>query len=117
MEGEMVGGRYHLVRRLGVSAMSDVWLATDLELGREVAFKRLGAGADPARFAREAHAAAALTHPHVCQVYDYGRVGGATFMVLEYLPGGTLRDRLTPGEPLPTDEAARILAEEAGGLA
>jgi eukaryotic-like serine/threonine-protein kinase len=113
----LVGGRYRLDERLGVGGMAEVWAAEDVELGRRVALKLLAADADPARFEREAHAVAALAHPNICQVYDYGDADGRPFMVLEYLGGGTLEDRLVPGEPYPDDETARIASELASGLA
>ena len=79
--------------------MADVWAAHDLELDRRVAIKLLGPRADPARFEREARAIAALAHPNICQLYDYGESDGRRYMVLEYLPGGTLEDRLPPDAP------------------
>jgi serine/threonine protein kinase len=114
---ELVRGRYRLDERLGAGGMSEVWLAEDLELGRRVALKLLGRTADPARFEREAHAVAALAHPNICQLYDYGEEAGRPFMVLEYLGGGTLEDRLTPGEPSPEDETERVARDVASGLA
>jgi serine/threonine protein kinase len=114
---ELVRGRYRLEKRLGAGGMSEVWLAEDLELGRRVALKLLGRTADPARFEREAHAVAALAHPNICQLYDYGEEAGRPFMVLEYLGGGTLEDRLIPGEPSPEDETERIARDVASGLA
>ena len=94
MADELVGGRYRLEERLGAGAMSEVWAAEDLELGRRVAIKLLARDADPARFDREARAVAALAHPNICQLYDYGEEDGRPYMVLEYLGGGTLEDRL-----------------------
>src|SRR5436309_4890785 len=97
--------------------MSEVWLAEDTQLGRRVALKFLGHGADPARFEREAHAVAALADPNICRLYDYGEEAGRPFMVLEFLPGGTLEERLVPGEPYPHDETERLARELASGLA
>jgi serine/threonine protein kinase len=114
---ELVGGRYRLVDRLGIGGMSEVWAADDLELGRQVALKLLARGADPARFEREAQAVAGLAHPNICRLYDYGEDNGRPYMVLEYLGGGTLEDRLVPGEPYPDDETERIARELAAGLA
>src|SRR3954468_9287448 len=97
--------------------MSEVWAAEDLELGRRVALKFLGQEADPARFDREARAVAALAHPNICQLYDYGEEKGRPFMVLEYLGGGTLEDRLGAAEPYPDEETERIAGDIAEGLA
>jgi len=117
MRGEVIAERYRLLEPLGEGAMSSVWLAEDTELGRRVAVKMLGPAADRARFEREARAAAALSSPHLLQVYDYGASGGQPFMVLEYLAGGTLDDRLPRGTPLPDAETQRIASEIAAGLA
>ena len=111
-----MGGRYRLEERLGAGAMSEVWAAEDVELGRRVAVKLLARDADPARFDREARAVAALAHPNICQLYDYGEESGRPYMVLEYLGGGTLEDRLAAGEPLPDDETRRIARDLASGL-
>ena len=113
----MIADRYRLDEQLGAGAMAEVWAAEDLELGRRVALKLLSSHADPARFEREARAVAALAHPNICQLYDYGDAAGRPFMVLEYLGGGTLEDRLVPGEPYPDLETARIAADLASGLA
>src|SRR5439155_25316184 len=102
---------------LGRGGMSEVWSATDTELGRRVALKFPAPHADTARFEREARAFASLGHPNVAQLYDYGASGDRPFMVLEYLPGGTLEDRLRGGRPLPDADTARIAAEVAAGLA
>lgn len=117
MSGELIAGRYRLIETLGRGAMSTVWLAEDEELGRRVAVKTLIPTADRARFDREARAAAALSHPNICSLYDYGEADGKPFMVLEYLPGGSLEERLTGGKPLPDDDALRISTEIAAGLA
>ncbi|HJQ83464.1 MAG TPA: serine/threonine-protein kinase, partial [Candidatus Binatia bacterium] len=97
--------------------MSEVWLAEDEELERKVALKLVAPDADRARFEREARAAASLAHENVMQLYDFGEADGRPFMVLEYLPGGSLDDRLHAGRPLADDEAARIASEIAAGLA
>jgi serine/threonine-protein kinase len=114
---ELFAGRYRLLEPLGRGAMSAVWLAEDEELARRVAVKTLAPAADPARFEREARAAAALSHPNICALYDSGQVGGRPYMVLEYLPGGSLDERLENGRPLPDAETARIAREVAAGLA
>jgi serine/threonine protein kinase len=97
--------------------MSEVWLARDLELDRQVAIKLLAAHADPARFEREAVAAARLSHPNVAKVFDCGEVKGRPYIVFEYLSGGTLEDRLGSDNPLGDEESERIARELAAGLA
>lgn len=113
-----IAGRYRLEERLGTGAMSEVWAAQDNELERRVAIKLLGRDADPARFAREARAAAALSHPNICALYDYGTADdGRPFMVLECLEGGTLEERLAGRTRLPDGETERISRDVAAGLA
>ena len=97
--------------------MSEVWAAHDLELDRRVALKLMDAAADRLRFEREARAVAGLSHPNVCLLYDYGEDAGRRYIAFEYLPGGTLEDRLVPGEPLADSDTARIAAELAAALA
>ena len=117
MSGEEIAGRYRLIEPLGRGAMSSVWLAQDSELERRVAVKLLSPAADRARFEREARAAASLSHPNLCSLYDYGESDGKPFMVLEYLPNGSLEERLKDGNPLPDAETQRISTEIAAGLA
>ena len=117
MADELVAGRYRLDTLLGGGGMSEVWLADDTQLGRRVALKFLGRDADPARFDREAHAVAALADPNICRLYDYGEEAGRPFMVLEYLPGGTLEEQIAPGEPYLDDKAEQLARELASGLA
>jgi serine/threonine protein kinase len=116
MPETVLAGRYQLDEPLGGS-MAEVYLATDLDLKRRVVVKLLGRDAEHARFEREARAAAALASPNVVQLFDYGEVDGRPYMVLEYLSGGTLEDRLTNGEPLPDAETDRIARDIATGLA
>jgi|SRR5471032_2903272 len=117
MSSEEIAGRYRLIEPLGRGAMSSVWLARDSELERHVAVKLLSPAADRARFEREARAAASLSHPNLCALYDYGESDGKPFMVLEYLPNGSLEERLKDGKPLPDAETYRIATEMAAGLA
>ena len=97
--------------------MSRSGLPTTSSSAARVALKLLARDADPARFEREAHAVAGLAHPNICRLYDYGEADGRPFMVLEYLGGGTLEDRLVQGEPYPREETERIARELAAGLA
>ncbi|MCW2975992.1 MAG: serine/threonine protein kinase [Actinomycetia bacterium] len=117
MAETLIAGRYRLDELLGRGGMSEVWAATDTELGRRVALKLLAPHADTARFEREARAVASLGHPNITQLYDYGEEEGRPFMVLEYLPGGTLEEHLRAGRPLPDEDTRRISAELAAGLA
>src|SRR5690242_9920898 len=119
MSDPEIGGRYRLESVLGRGGMSEVYRAHDLELGRRVALKLLAPDADSARFEREARAAASLAHPNVMQLYDYGEDNGRPYMVLEFVPGGTLEERFAAakGKPLPDDESQAIAAGIAAGLA
>src|SRR5437763_4769962 len=119
MPDTVIAGRYRLHELLGRSGMSEVWRAEDLELGRDVAIKLLAPDADSARFEREARAVASLAHPNVMQLYDYGEDNGRPYMVLEYVPGGTLEERLADanGRPLDDEETRAISAGIAAGLA
>jgi len=118
-------GPYEIVAPLGAGGMGEVYLARDTRLGREVAVKVLPqeVAADPerrARFEREARAVAALSHPHVCALYDVGRADGPDgpleYLVMERLEGETLARRIGRG-PLPTAqllEVGRQIAEALG---
>ena len=116
MAETIIAGRYRLDTLLGQSGMSEVWCATDIELDRRVALKLLAPQADVERFEREARAVASLAHPNITQLYDYGEEDGRPYMVLEYVPGGTLEDRLAKG-PLPDAETHAIATDIASGLA
>src|ERR671934_1478881 len=117
MTVDVVAGRYRLRRRLSTTAMADVRLAHDSVLEREVVVKLLAADADRPRFEREARAAAALAHPNIVQLFDYGEEEGRPYMVLEYLPGGTLAERLPEGAALQEDETRSVATDVAAGLA
>src|SRR5437763_6923434 len=117
MPETLIAGRYRLDERLGRGGMSEVWCATDIELGRRVALKLLAPNADNARFEREARAVASLGHPNITQLYDYGEADGRPYMVLEYLSGGTLEDQLASRKALGDDETHGIAAGIAAGLA
>ena len=113
-------GPYRIEGLLGAGGMGEVFRATDTRLNRRVAIKVLpsGVAVDPqmrARFAREAKAVAALTHPHICTLYDVGRQDEVDFLVMEYLEGETLAARLADGR-LPLDQALTHAIEIAGAL-
>jgi serine/threonine-protein kinase len=99
MQGMRLGS-YELVRRLGEGGMAQVYLARDVRLGREVAVKvldrRLGERSGfRDRFLREAKLAAALDHPNIVQLYDFGEEGADLYLVMPYMSGGSLQDKLS----------------------
>ncbi|MET7400502.1 serine/threonine-protein kinase [Dactylosporangium sp. NPDC005572] len=101
---------------LGTGGTSVVWRARDEVLGRAVAVKVLAGSADRERIRDEARNAAALSHPNLAQVFDYGESDGTPYVVMELIDGETLERRLAAG-PVPPDEAFRLCAEVAAGLA
>ena len=114
-------GPYEIVAPLGAGGMGEVYRARDSRLGREVAVKVLPElfAKDPsrlARFEREARAVAALSHPNILALHDYGTHEAITYAVMELLEGETLRGRLDKG-PIPWREAVEIGAAIADGLA
>jgi eukaryotic-like serine/threonine-protein kinase len=117
MASKLFADRYRLEEVLSTTVMADVRTATDVVLDRRVVVKLLAPEADRSRFEREAQAAAALAHPNIVQVFDYGEAEDRPYIVFEYLPGGSLEARLAGGRPLPDDETARIAADIAAGLA
>jgi serine/threonine-protein kinase len=119
--GRVLGDRYRLVTALGTGASAHVYLADDVSLHRRVAIKVLhpGLAGDAAllkRFRAEARAVAALNHPNILQVYDWGEEDGQPFLVLEYLAGGSLRQVYDTGVLLTPAQAVRVGIEAAAGL-
>ncbi len=113
-------GHYRIIERIGAGGMGVVYRAHDERLDRNVALKVLPAGtlADEAarkRFRKEALALARLNHPNIGAVYDFDTQDGLDFLVMEYVPGGTLASRLTGG-PLPEKEAVALGAQIAAAL-
>ena len=95
-------GPYEILSPLGAGGMGEVYRARDTKLGRDVAIKvlpeRFAADADSlARFEREARAVAALSHPNILAILDFGREGNLAYAVMELLEGETLRARLSVG--------------------
>ena len=113
-------GPYEIQAPLGAGGMGEVYKATDTRLGRTVAIKVLPehVAADPdlkQRFEREAKTVAALSHPNICPVFDVGSQDGIAFLVMEYLEGETLAQRLQKGA-LPLHQALQIAIEIADAL-
>src|SRR5262245_5509830 len=113
-------GPYEIVSAIGAGGMGEVYKAKDTRLDRMVAIKVLPSHVsdDPAlreRFEREARTIGSLNHPHICTLYDVGHQDGTDFLVLEYLEGQTLADRLTKGA-LPLDQALQLASQIAEGL-
>lgn len=119
--GRVLGDRYRLTRPLGTGASAHVYVAEDVTLRRRVAVKLLHpALADDEAFLRrfqaEARVVAALRHPNIVRVYDWGDDGGSPFLVMELLEGGSLRGLLDRGQLLTPAQAARVGAEAAQAL-
>jgi len=113
-------GPYEILEPLGAGGMGEVYRAKDTRLDRIVAIKVLPAelSANPElrqRLEREAKAVSQLSHPHICTLYDIGREGGSDFLVMEYLEGESLADRLGRGH-LPLDQVLRYGSEIAEAL-
>jgi eukaryotic-like serine/threonine-protein kinase len=113
-------GPYEIVAPIGAGGMGEVYRARDTRLERTVAIKVLPAtlNANPElkqRFEREARAISALQHPHICVLHDVGHHDGTDFLVMEYLEGETLSERLKRG-PLPLEQFWKIAIEVADAL-
>ncbi|MEZ5353395.1 MAG: protein kinase [Bryobacteraceae bacterium] len=112
---------YRIRRRLGEGGMGVVWQADDERLGRPVALKMIRdhQAASPKfreRFWREARAAAKVNHPNVCQIYEVGEHEGDPFLVMEFLQGEPLDQRLKTG-PVPVIDAVRVASQMLSALA
>ena len=119
-------GPYEIVSALGAGGMGEVYKARDTRLDRTVAIKVLpsevaGDAQFRERFDREARIISQLTHPHICTLYDVGEHAGTSFLVMEFLEGETLADRIaraeSKGPGLPRGEALSIAIQIADALA
>jgi eukaryotic-like serine/threonine-protein kinase len=121
MQGTVVDKRYTLLNKLGGGGMANVYPAHDDVLDRDVALKLMReVFVDDEefveRFRREARNAASLSHPNIAQVYDQGRADALNYIAMEYVPGGTLKDRIREVGALDPAEAAGIAARVADAL-
>jgi len=117
---KLIAGKYRIVEEIGQGGMGVVYKAEDLKLKRCVALKFLPSHLMDSldlkeRFLTEAQAAAALSHPNICVIYEVGESDDHPYIAMEYVEGETLRDRIRKG-PLAPHEALTIASQVAAGL-
>src|ERR1700758_235799 len=113
-------GPYEIQSPLGAGGMGEVYRARDTRLDRTVAIKILpehlsGNPEAKQRFDREARAISSLSHPNICHLYDVGQQDSTSYLVMEYMEGETLADRLRRG-PLPLEQVLKVSSEICEGL-
>jgi serine/threonine protein kinase/formylglycine-generating enzyme required for sulfatase activity len=116
-----IAARYQIEKTLGKGGMGEVLLATDTRLDRQVAIKRIRGESNRSktavnRFLTEAKAIAALSHPNIVHINDYGRDKEGPFLIMEYVDGGSLLDRCREGA-IPNDQAIDLVSQLCDGLA
>jgi|GEM_PF-4866343 len=114
-------GKYELIAEIGRGAFGIVYKAKDSVLGRYVAIKVLHPAllVDPGfieRFRHEARVAALLDHPNIVPVYDFGQEDGRYFLVMAYMPGGSLSTLIENAAPMPAERVIKITKEIGAGL-
>ncbi|WP_212830693.1 protein kinase [Catellatospora sp. TT07R-123] len=119
--GMTLGGRYELAALIARGGMGEVWAADDTVLGRRVAVKVLlpNLAADPgfsARFRAEARAMAALSHPGIVEIYDYGQADGIAYLVMQFVEGESLSALVRRGGALERGYALRLMAQAARAI-
>jgi len=112
----MIANRYEVIQHIGQGGMADVFLAIDTILNRQVAIKILRADLSTdavsiLRFEREAQAATALAHPNIVEIYDVGDYKGHHYIVMEYVPGKTLKQIIRERGPLLNEETVDIMKQ------
>ncbi len=121
---ELVGqtlGHYKILRPLGYGGTATVFLAEDIHLQRQVAIKLFQAQESEKadflrRFAREARVLARLDHPNILPIYDYGEQNEHAYLVIPYMPGGSLRDFLQQQHPVEVQQTIRLISQVLQGL-
>lgn len=113
---KIIADRYEILDLIGQGGMADVYLATDTILNRTIAIKvlRTGLAKDPVyvtRFQREASAAAALAHKNIVEIYDVGEDGNQYYIVMEHVPGTTLKELINKRGALHVAEAIDIMKQ------
>ena len=122
VKGERINDRYLIIRTIGEGGMANVYLAHDTILDRDVAIKVLrGDLADDEkfvrRFQREAISASSLSHPNIVEMYDVGEDNGAYYIVMEYVPGRTLKSLIKRRGALTIPEVLDIMLQLTSGIA
>lgn len=121
MTDAVFNGRYKIIEKIGGGGMADVYKAEDLTLGRTIALKILHKqfASDEGfleRFRREAQAAAKLNHPNIVSIYDVGDENGVYYIVMEYVPGLTLKKIIQKDAPLSTEKTVHIAMQIAKAM-
>jgi len=119
--GSVLSDRYALTEHIAAGGMGEVWAATDTVLGRTVAVKLLNPalsrqGGFLERFRAEARYAAALTHPNITTVFDYGEDDGSAYLVMELVNGQPLSQIIAESAPMSARTTASILIQAASAL-
>jgi len=120
LQPDEVWGPYRIGRLIGLGGMGEVYEAEHLESGRRIALKvlrsRLENHDERARFLREGQLAASVSHPHTVYIFGSEEISGTPAITMELLPGGTLKDRVRAGGPLPVADAVSAILDVIGGL-
>jgi eukaryotic-like serine/threonine-protein kinase len=122
LEGRVLDGKFKLIRQIGKGGMASVWLAVNTLVDRHVAIKLIRTEVvrredTVKRFRAEARAAGRIGHPNICDILDFGSSPIGPYMVMEYLRGRSLAQRIRDDGPLPSGQAVAIARQALAGLA
>lgn len=120
--GKSINGRYKILELIGGGGMSNVYLAHDMILDRDIAIKILRYDFSNEeelrrRFQREALSTTSLAHPHIVNIFDVGEEGSLHYLVMEYVPGKTLKEYIIDNSPVAPEQAVKIMKQLASALA